>query len=40
MVEWYVVDQFGTRIAGPFFDRTQAEMHAQGTNFSVVAVSK
>ncbi len=38
MTEWYVVDQFGNTIAGPFFDKQAAEMYAKGhPHFSVVA---
>lgn len=41
MVEWYVVDQFGNQIAGPFFDKQGAEIFANGNpNFSVVAKQK
>ena len=29
MQEWIVVDQFGNTIAGPFYDKTAAEMHAK-----------
>ena len=38
MTEWYVVDQFGNTIAGPFFDKQSAEMFANmNPNYTVVA---
>lgn len=37
MGQWFVVDNFGNQIAGPFFDKTSAEVYAKGApNFTVV----
>ncbi|GAB2021183.1 hypothetical protein RyT2_02560 [Pseudolactococcus yaeyamensis] len=37
MGNWYVVDDFGNQIAGPFFDKQSAEFYANGfPNYSVV----
>lgn len=41
MREWVVVDQFGNTIAGPFFDKTAADMHAKNiSNATVVLKGK
>ncbi|GFH42448.1 hypothetical protein Hs30E_09990 [Lactococcus hodotermopsidis] len=33
MGKWYVVDNFGNQIAGPFFDKQSAEMFVNGNQF-------
>ncbi|SJZ97892.1 hypothetical protein SAMN02745116_02036 [Pilibacter termitis] len=32
MGNWYVVDNFGNTIAGPFFDKQSAEMFVNGND--------
>lgn len=36
MGNWYVVDNFGNVIAGPFMDKRSAEMMANNPNWTVV----